>query len=95
MKTGAVLVASLVATCLLWAWTSGQFTRFQSRTNHRFAYVQRHQGDGLHSMICYFEQRTIHAKTLTPEQRAQGVRTLEVALRKALLPGCSRADLHQ
>lgn len=88
-KTAAALIASLCMTGALWAWTSSQFNRSSRDTTTRIEHVQAHQGDSLRTMICYFEERTTKSKQLNSEQKLQGIRTLETALRKARLQPCN------
>ena len=87
-KTGAALVVSLGCTGFLWGWTSSQFTDYQARQNARFAYVQRHQGDALQSVLCYLERRTLRSRTVSLSQKIQSLRTLDRIDRVGHLAPC-------
>lgn len=89
LKTAAAFTGSLAATGLLWGWTAGQFTSYQSSTNQRFAAVQAHQNDALQSILCYLERRTLRSPTISDDQKVRSLRTLDRIDRVGHLRPCT------
>jgi hypothetical protein len=88
LKTITSAVVALTATGLLWLWTATQFRANQHDFAARVAYVQTHQNDALHSILCYLERRTLVSKTVPIDQKVQSVHTLDQVLRVGNLRPC-------